>query len=342
MARLVQPFIVFPILLLALGGCTFFHDKTLSGDSLLNGSGVVDGAKISFQTVRQQVFAPNCISCHGNSGGVNLENYSSVIRNLARIEKAALIDKTMPRDRQLGGGESNLLNAWIQAGAPENPGGEAPPAPPTPDPNDPLIPTYGSIKRNIFEPRCLSCHREGGSGQDIPLWSLKGLLDSPRDLVLPGNPDESGLLISVIRPDYRRMPPLYSGSALTPQEVAVIRLWISLGAPEGDDPNHPPEPLESKFSSIRKNVFEMRCIGCHTLGGSANGVPLISYKDLLNSPRDLVLPGNADESGLMIALTRQDAKRMPPPRTGDGLPDSDIAIIRQWIQSGAKDDSLLR
>ncbi len=59
-------------------------------------------------------------------------------------------------------------------------------------------------------------------------------------------------------------------------------------------------------------------------------------KDLLDSPRDLVLPGDPDESGLVIAVSRTDAKRMPPPSTGKPpLADAEIAVIRQWIMSGA-------
>jgi uncharacterized membrane protein len=124
---------------------------------------------------------------------------------------------------------------------------------------------------------------------------------------------------------------------LTGNQAALLTAWIKVGAPEGSTPGQPIEPLEPKYSSIRKNIFETRCLSCHAAGGSARGVPLIPYQDLLNSPRELVLPGNPDESGLMISLTRQDSKRMPPPNAA-ALLDAEIAVIRKWITEGAKQD----
>jgi hypothetical protein len=51
------------------------------------------------------------------------------------------------------------------------------------------------------------------------------------ELVLPGNPDESGLVIAVERTDEKRMPLAKSGfSPLTPDEMTAIRNWIANGA----------------------------------------------------------------------------------------------------------------
>ncbi|HTL10947.1 MAG TPA: c-type cytochrome domain-containing protein, partial [Bdellovibrionota bacterium] len=94
-----------------------------------------------------------------------------------------------------------------------------------------LIPTFGVIKKAIFEPMCLKCHQPDGDGSDVVLDDYRALLDSPRDLVLPGNPEESGLMIAVTRTDKKRMPPPSSGAAaLTDEQVTLIRGWISGGA----------------------------------------------------------------------------------------------------------------
>ncbi|MGZ3687637.1 MAG: c-type cytochrome domain-containing protein [Bdellovibrionota bacterium] len=94
--------------------------------------------------------------------------------------------------------------------------------------------------------------------------------------------------------------------------------------------------LTPEFTSIRSHIFEPRCFQCHHDGGAASRVPLQTRVDLLNSPRDLVLPGNPEESGLIIAVTRSGAKRMPPPSSGEqALSDEEIGVLKQWIQNGA-------
>ena len=92
------------------------------------------------------------------------------------------------------------------------------------------LPTYDSIRETVFERRCVACHSKGGKAEDVPLEPLADLLASPRDLVLPGNPDESGLVIAVERGDKKRMPPASGGEALTGEQVRAIRAWIQAGA----------------------------------------------------------------------------------------------------------------
>ena len=59
---------------------------------------------------------------------------------------------------------------------------------------------------------------------------------------------------------------------------------------------------------------------------------------LMNSPLELVLPGNADESGLVLSVERSDKKRMPPAEDGySALKDAEKTAIRLWITNGAKD-----
>ena len=99
----------------------------------------------------------------------------------------------------------------------------------------------------------------------------------------------------------------------------------------------PEAAMEPKYSSIRNTLFEKRCFACHSTGHSAERVPLEPLEDLLNSPRELVIPGNADESGLIIAVTRNDAKRMPLASSGFSyLTDDEIKTLKVWINNGAQ------
>lgn len=424
-----------------LGACGFYKEKSLKDPFIIPAGGTV---KISYQAIRQGVFLPNCVACHGNSGGVNLESYSAIKANLSKVEKAVLIDKTMPKGRPLGALELKLLDLWIKAGAPEN---SDTPTPNLPlEPNEPIDPSFTSIKKRIFDSKCLSCHTEGGGASGVPLRTIQDLLTSPRELVLPGNPDESGLWIAVSRQDNKKMPPPTSGSPLSSEELAIIKKWIEIGAPEtkgglpsGATPGDgadvpidvsklhyplvrekvfvprcvschgnsggvrldsypsikdnlgriaivtlveksmpkngsltkaesrllsawikvgapegiesgptplpssspvPQEPLISTFSSIKKRVFDVRCISCHSGPTPKGDLSLESLKDLLKSGREPLKmedEGDPSSSGLGIAISRQDEKRMPPPSTGVPLSQMEIEVIKKWIKDGARE-----
>lgn len=308
---------------LAVSACGFRKEKPPKEDfSTLS----TDPSKVSYQMVHRRVLAPKCISCHGTSGGVNLESYPAVKQHLAGVERTALRDKTMPKNGSLSSAEAALLEAWIKAGAPENPGVGGPDPEPTPPPNqDPLEPTFVSIRKNIFDNRCMSCHSAGGQASGVPLQTLKDLIDSPRELVLPGNPTESGLYIAVTRSDSKRMPP---GGSLADDEIAVIKKWIEIGAPQGrgspptpprrEDPETPPvDPRTISYSVVRTQVFEPRCLSCHATGGRANP-KLESYeavKENLNK----------------IIMTTLVEKTMPK---GGGLSKKEMAYLIAWINAG--------
>ena len=94
------------------------------------------------------------------------------------------------------------------------------------------------------------------------------------------------------------------------------------------------KPLVATYESISENIILKKCIGCHSGGGNAARIPLTTLEEILNSPLELVIPGNPEESGLMIAVTRDDDKRMPPKRLGPGLSEEEIKTIEEWIVKG--------
>lgn len=190
-------------------------------------------SELNFSSVYRQVLRPSCIGCHGSSGGVSLESYGSVKANISKIYDSVIVQRNMPKlptasltDWQLG-----LLNAWIGAGAPEDSGtGEAP--------IPPLEPNFASIKTHILEVKCLSCHASGKPVARILLVTKEDLLNSPLDIVVPGNPEESGIILAVTNQDpQKKMPPVKdeqgneTGYApLSDEEVGIISLWINNGA----------------------------------------------------------------------------------------------------------------
>lgn len=209
-------------LIIASSACNYRHDKAGQTKFPME----ITSENLSFANVQSLIFSPRCISCHGTSGGVNLETYASVKNHLSKIEQTTIINRTMPKSPfpSLTEDEIAFLSAWIKAGAPEMP--ETPVQPPLP-----LEPTFSSIKERIFKTKCLLCHTAGKSAARVPLETKEDLIDSPLEIVVPGDPDESGLMIAITRTDDKRMPPPTSGmSALTAEEMNVIRQWILEGA----------------------------------------------------------------------------------------------------------------
>jgi hypothetical protein len=85
----------------------------------------------------------------------------------------------------------------------------------------------------LLEPHCISCHGDRREKAGLRLDSYAALLRGSKDgpVIKPGDPKNSELFhrISLPGSDERAMPP--SGkTALTPDEVTVIRLWIAQGA----------------------------------------------------------------------------------------------------------------
>lgn len=212
----------------ALASCGYHLDKQGSKE----GGAVPTFSKgqLSYALVNQYVFAPKCVQCHGRSGGVSLETYADVMRNLAAVEGTALRARSMPKSPvpPLTPSEAEILRSWIAAGAPEQPTGGTDLPPPAPLP--PLTPTFASIHDRIFASKCLSCHRQGGSGHEVPLDTIADLVNSGDDLVIPGDAERSYLTV-IISPGARRpMPPRSSGMSLITEEINIIKEWINNGA----------------------------------------------------------------------------------------------------------------
>ena len=214
----------FAFLILLFSGCRYSR-VVLSNSEDLNkqmNMSSEEKLKLSYNVLNQKVFFPKCVSCHGESGGVNLESYSEILKSLDLVKQSVFFTQSMPKNNFLTQDEKRLLWNWIDMDAPQqaqDPISE----PPWPEP---IQANYESINKNIFIPKCNSCHSTGNTGGRI-LLTKEDLLNSPMELVLPGNPDESGLVIAVERDDKKRMPPEKDGYAgLKDEEKIAIRKWI--------------------------------------------------------------------------------------------------------------------
>jgi len=215
------------LFLLVLAACSYRTEHRLEdlGDIFVSQELLT---KISYGEVRDVVFKPSCIACHGDSGNVNLETFESTRPHLEEIRATSLNSRTMPKApfANLNKTQLQYLAAWYQAGTPEFAKDPNPPRPP-----EVLKPTFASIKANIFVPKCIKCHNPDGNADRVPLETIEDLVKSPLEVVIPQNADESGLILVLLEGARGKMPPENSGiSPVSASEIEIIKTWINNGA----------------------------------------------------------------------------------------------------------------
>ncbi len=85
--------------------------------------------------------------------------------------------------------------------------------------------------RPLLDQHCSSCHAKGKSKGGLSLASREAMLkggDSAQPAVVPGDPDQSPLIVAVKYDDAVKMPKKYK---LKDQEIAVLAAWVKRGAP---------------------------------------------------------------------------------------------------------------
>ena len=110
---------------------------------------------------------------------------------------------------------------------------------------------------------------------------------------------------------------------------AVLWLFTGLLAAES-------VPAAVDYDGQIQPIFAERCFSCHSQEKRSGGLSLYSYEDVLNGGRNggTVRPGNSADSLLMLRITGENQPRMP--LVGAALNDGEIALIRAWIDQGAR------
>lgn len=119
---------------------------------------------------------------------------------------------------------------------------------------------------------------------------------------------------------------------------------VLLGACGGD------EDRPATWSYISPAIIQPNCAtsSCHSRGTAVSGLDLSTAKDGYETlfyqtlagnrsglPRRLITRGNPTQSRVVNMLRAYGAARMPPDRP---LAEADIALIEEWILSGANND----
>ncbi|MBI3209859.1 MAG: DUF1549 domain-containing protein [Candidatus Solibacter usitatus] len=97
-----------------------------------------------------------------------------------------------------------------------------------------------------------------------------------------------------------------------------------------------PLPAQVDFTTQVHPILVARCTSCHSGEKAQAGLALNTRAEILRggSSGTAVLPGNSKGSLILRRVTGEKEPRMPIGR--DALPAAEIALLRQWIDEGAK------
>jgi mono/diheme cytochrome c family protein len=94
---------------------------------------------------------------------------------------------------------------------------------------------------------------------------------------------------------------------------------------------------QATFAAVQAGVLQSSCVTCHSAARSSGGINLQSYETVMGAAaahgHAIVVAGNPDGSHLYEVMQ---SGEMPP--NGPKMSDSQLKLVRSWIQNGAKND----
>jgi WD40 repeat protein len=83
------------------------------------------------------------------------------------------------------------------------------------------------------------------------------------------------------------------------------------------------------------------CLECHNAKNPKAGLDLETFKGLTAGGDDgpVLVPGSPDKSPLVLLVEGKETPKMPPKEARRRPKAAEIAVLRAWVKSGAKDDS---
>ena len=110
----------FGILLSVMDSCYYDNEQKLYHLTTVDCSTI----SATYKNDVTPIITNNCStpSCHNSTGagGVTLLTYDQTYSKLDRIKQRVLVDKTMPPNGALNAAEINIIQCWINNGAPNN------------------------------------------------------------------------------------------------------------------------------------------------------------------------------------------------------------------------------
>ena len=97
------------------------------------------------------------------------------------------------------------------------------------------------------------------------------------------------------------------------------------------------------FSDTVMPILEAKCLSCHAVGSEgyvASGLSVESYEQLMKGTRQgpVIEPGYSYFSTLQIVVEHRADPSSSMPKESEMLSNSDIQIIGEWIDQGARNN----
>jgi hypothetical protein len=145
-----------------------------------------------------------------------------------------------------------------------------------------------------------------------------------------------------------------AGTLGAPCAMLAATLGCGGGDPAAALDDGPPGTFSEIYATILSTTTESRCNFCHSMPASqvSNGLfhtgmdQAETYAALLDetsmsnacSGRDLVVPGDPDNSLLVLKVAGPPPCGNRMPLGGKTLSAAQISMVRSWVAAGAKDD----
>lgn len=222
--------------------------------------------------------------------------------------------------------------------------------------------SYRRDVRPIFVGKCISCHHDRNAVRVIltdPFHPELGIINrenswkqSSREyLVVPGEPEESALMLKVtetdLEPKIEGNPMPWNIPYLGDTDLADLAAWINAGAENNDTFRRVIVPIFGDGVSLGRRSGN--CSYCHHPwegGYEPNLVdPFVSDTGAVNVESVYgglrIDPGNAAESVVYLRSNIEliPARLEPPmPKHYERLTDEEVSAVREWIRMGAPDN----
>jgi hypothetical protein len=169
---------------------------------------------------------------------------------------------------------------------------------------------YQRQVKPLLRERCFPCHgplkQKGKLRLDTAVAIRKGGRSGPA--VVPGNPSESLLLDAVTGHNHERMPPEGEGSALSAEQVKLLRAWVAQGGDGPADEIPAQDPARHwAFQPVQRPAVPV----VPECGRGSN--PIDAFVDADREKQGLTALPEADRATLLRRLTI-DLTGLPPTR----------------------------
>jgi mono/diheme cytochrome c family protein len=201
---------------------------------------------------------------------------------------------------------------------------------------------FNSQIQPIFSENCYACHGpdtskiESGLRLDRKEDALKG--GESGKAIVPGNPEKSLIIERITHPDADDvMPPPAKKDRLKPEQVALIRQWISEGAEWGTHwafvaPQRPPVPVVKNTSWVKNPIdsFVLATLAEQGLSPSPQAAPATLLRRL---SLDLTgLPPSLEALSTPLDFQREAEHLISSPHFGERW-------AREWLDAARYSDS---